>query len=127
MLSVLLLGRFGNSRARHLLAGALSTVHANVLRARIRSVLAVDVREMAAAITVPFLYLRASEDWIVPKSASVVIRELVPALQVIELSGPHMLLQTSPTAAAEAIEAFMEKVLLQKPLARNDKQWVKPD
>jgi pimeloyl-ACP methyl ester carboxylesterase len=120
MLSVPLLGWFGDSRARHLLAGALAMVNVNVLRARIQSVLTVDVREKAGAITVPFLYLQASEDWIVPKSASVAIRELVPALQVIKLSGPHMLLQTSPAAAAEAIETFVDMVL-QKPLVRKEK------
>jgi pimeloyl-[acyl-carrier protein] methyl ester esterase len=117
VLSVPLLGRFGNSRARRLLAGALAMVHANVLRARIRSVLTVDVREKVAAIKVPFLFLQASADWIVPKSASMALRELVPALQVIELSGPHMLLQISPTAAAQAIETFVDMALLQKPLA----------
>jgi pimeloyl-ACP methyl ester carboxylesterase len=115
VLSWPLLGRFGNSRARSLLADALSMVHANVLRSRIRSVLTVDVRAKAAAIKVPFLYLQASSDWIVPKSAAMAIRELVPALQVIELSGPHMLLQIAPMAAAQAIEAFVDLELLQKP------------
>ena len=42
VLSVPLLGRFRNSRTRRSLADALATVHANVLRARIRSVLTVD-------------------------------------------------------------------------------------
>ena len=108
VLSVPLLGRYGNSRSRRLLGSALAMVQADVLRARIRSVLTVDVREAAAAIKVPFLYLQASAHWIVPKSAAIAIRKLVPALQVMELSGPHMLLQISPTAAARAIEAFVE-------------------
>ena len=114
VLSVPLLGRYGNSRSRRLLGSALAMVQADVLRARIRSVLTVDVREAAAAIKVPFLYLQASAHWIVPKSAAIAIRKLVPALQVMELSGPHMLLQISPTAAARAIEAFVELALLQK-------------
>lgn len=117
VLSVPLLGRFGSSGARRALAGALAMVDANVLRARTRSVLAVDVRENAAAVKVPFLYLQASADWIVPRSASREIRELVPTLEVLELLGPHMLLQISPAAAAQVIEAFVDRTLLQKTLA----------
>jgi pimeloyl-[acyl-carrier protein] methyl ester esterase len=120
VLAVPLLGRYGNPPARRLLAGALAKVHAKVLRARIRSVLTVDVRQKAAAIKVPFLYLQASADWIVPKSAAMQIRALVPALEVIELSGPHMLLQISPTAAARAIEAFVDMTLLRKPRAQKE-------
>jgi sigma-B regulation protein RsbQ len=114
VLSIPLLGRFGSSGTRRLLADALSTVPTAVLRARIRSVLTVDVRDAAAAVKVPFLYLQASADLIVPKLACMSIRELVPALQVIELSGPHMLLQTSPRATAQAVEAFVDMAMLQK-------------
>jgi pimeloyl-ACP methyl ester carboxylesterase len=115
ILSLPLLGRFGNSWARRLLATALAKVHANVLRARLRAALTVDVREQVVAIKVPFLYLQASADWVVPKSASVAIRQVAPALQVVELEGPHMLLQISPNAAAEAVEAFVLAALLREP------------
>lgn len=114
--SIPLLGWFADSEARRLLAGAISMVHPDNLRARIRAVLSVDVRENTLAVKVPFLYLQASSDWIVPKSASVEIRELAPALQVVELLGPHMLLQISPGPAARSIEAFVNMALLQTPL-----------
>ena len=80
VLSIPLLGPFGNPEARHLLAKALSTVHASVLRSRIRSVIAVDVCEEATSVSVPCLLLQASMDWLVPKRAAKVIREMVPAL-----------------------------------------------
>jgi pimeloyl-ACP methyl ester carboxylesterase len=100
-----------------LLADALSTVSAGVLRKRLQSVLSVDVREEAAAVGVPFLSLRASSDWLVPKSASMTMRELVPALKVSEVVGPHMLLQISPKECARVIEAFIDETIVQKPLA----------
>jgi pimeloyl-ACP methyl ester carboxylesterase len=117
VLSVPLLGPFGNSGIRRLLANTLSTVSASVLRDRIRSVLTVDVREEAAAVEVPFLLLQASADWLVPRSASMVMRELVPALQVTKLLGPHMLLQISPRECAHAIEAFVDETILKVPPA----------
>ncbi len=114
VLSIPLLGRFGNAQTRRMLADALSTVRADVMRARIRSILMVDVQEAAAAVRVPLLYLQASADLLVPKSACMSIREFVPVLQVIKLSGPHMLLQTSPKAAAQAVEAFIDMAVLEK-------------
>jgi pimeloyl-ACP methyl ester carboxylesterase len=118
ILSLPLLGRFGNPEARRLLASALAKVHANVLRARLRAVLSVDVREHAANVKVPFLYLQASADWVVPRSASIEISQAVQRLQVIELDGPHMLLQTSPAAAAQAVESFVNAAMLNEPLMK---------
>lgn len=109
ILGIPLLGPFGNPQARHLLAKALSTVDASVLRSRIRSVIAVDVREEAASVAVPCLLLQASMDWLVPKRAGKFIRDLMPTLQVAEVRGPHMLLQVSPVACAVAIEAFIDE------------------
>jgi pimeloyl-ACP methyl ester carboxylesterase len=120
ILSLPLLGRFGSPEARRLLASALSKVHANVLRARLRAVLTVDVREEAAAVKVPFLYLQSSADWVVPKSASASIRQIAQGLQVVELDGPHMLLQVSPTAAARAVETFIDVALLREPPHRRE-------
>jgi pimeloyl-ACP methyl ester carboxylesterase len=117
VLSVPLLGPFVNSGTRRLLANTLSTVSASVLRARIESVLTVDVREEVVAVGVPFLSLQASADWLVPKRASMVMCELVPALKVTEVLGPHMLLQVSPKECARVIETFIDETILQKPLA----------
>ena len=111
VLSIPLLGPFGNSAVRQLFAKALSTVDASVLRSRIRSVISVDVREEAAAVKVPCLLLQASKDWLVPRRTANMIRERVPGLQVTEVLGPHMLLQISPVACVVAIEAFLNKTI----------------
>jgi pimeloyl-ACP methyl ester carboxylesterase len=115
ILSLPLLGRSGNLEARRQLSSALAKVHAHVLRARLRAVLTVDVREQAAAVKVPFLYLQASADRVVPRSASASIRQVAQGLQVFELNGPHMLLQISPISAARAVEAFVNAALRRQP------------
>jgi pimeloyl-ACP methyl ester carboxylesterase len=116
ILSLPLLGRFSHPRLRSLLSGALSKVRANVLRSRLRAVLSVDVREQLANVKVPLLYLQASADWVVPRSAAIEIAQAVQLLQVVELDGPHMLLQTSPVAAAQAVERFVSAAMLSEPL-----------
>jgi len=115
VLSLPLLGSFGNPAARQMFVNALSTVDASVLRSRIRSVIAVDVREEAASIKVPCLLLQASMDWLVPGRTANVIRERVPRLQVTEVPGPHMLLQISPAACVVAVEAFIDETIREKP------------
>ena len=64
-----------------------------VWKARLRAVLAVDSTTSLGRIQVPVLYLRASEDSVVFRSASEVISEHVWGAKIMEIEGPHFLLQ----------------------------------
>jgi pimeloyl-ACP methyl ester carboxylesterase len=68
-----------------------------VIRQRLRAVAEVDVRPLLARVEVPVLYLRASEDRLVPSPASAELAA-IPRLRVAEIEGPHFLLQASPSA-----------------------------
>jgi pimeloyl-ACP methyl ester carboxylesterase len=72
-------------------------------------VLSVDVSAVLPQIVVPVLYLRASEDRLVPRSASDALT-IVPQIRLTEIEGPHFLLQASPSAAAAAVEAFLSEM-----------------
>ncbi|NUN50110.1 MAG: alpha/beta hydrolase, partial [Candidatus Brocadiae bacterium] len=78
-----------------------------VLRARLRAVLAVDVRKEAAAIELPVLVLRATRDLIVPLAASRALLQCLPRATSIDLDGPHFLLQVASSAAAAELEKFV--------------------
>jgi hypothetical protein len=54
-------------------------------------------------------YLRASEDRLVPRSAS---HELsaIPRIRFADVEGPHFLLQAKPTAAAAHVQAFLREI-----------------
>jgi pimeloyl-ACP methyl ester carboxylesterase len=108
LLAWLLLGRFSTGVLKAALVRSLAQVSAPALRARLRSVLSVDVSEKFASVAVPTLYLRASHDRIVPPSASRLVLRLKPDARVVQLEAPHFLLQASPSEAASAVRRFIE-------------------
>ncbi|KFB66117.1 alpha/beta hydrolase [Candidatus Accumulibacter vicinus] len=108
LLSFFVLGRFSSPALRRSLAESLAQVSPSVLRARARAALLVDVSALLASVGVPVLYLRASEDRVVPESASQSVVALAPAAKVVEFQAPHFLLQVLPSQAAVVVREFME-------------------
>jgi len=109
-LSWALLGPFGSAALRASIAGAVRRVAPRVLRARLRSVASVDVSAMLATVRVPCLYLRASQDRLVPVGASVHIQAVLPQVSVVQINAPHCLLQAAPAEAAGVVSAFVREV-----------------
>lgn len=105
-ISRLLLGRFSTAALREALNQAISRVTPDVMRARLHSVLAVDVSTALMQVDVPVLYLRALNDWVVPASASAWVLQLKPNVRIADVDAPHCLLQTMPEAAAQHIKMF---------------------
>jgi len=110
VLSHMVLGRFSTGALRSALAHAVAQVSPAALRARLRAVLSVNVSAKLASVTVPVLYLRASHDRLVPTSASAQISRLNEHTRVVELEGPHFLLQVVPVEAAQVVGAFVREV-----------------
>lgn len=110
LLSRVLLGRFSTTALRSAFAEALAQVSLAVLRARLRSVLSIDVSTQLCATTVPTLYMRATRDRIVPLSTPRRILRLKPSTRIVEVEAPHFLLQAAPAEAARVIEEFMREV-----------------
>lgn len=77
------------------------------MRARLRSVLNVDRSAQLPRIEVPTVYLRATEDRVVPRAASLRIAELKPQVQVIDVAAVHCLLQVAPVEAAHLVLGFL--------------------
>jgi pimeloyl-ACP methyl ester carboxylesterase len=76
-----------------------------VIRARLKAVLKVDVREAARLMRQPLLYLRAAQDRVVPSTSAREIALARADAKILTLDGPHCLLQTAPRAAWQAIRA----------------------
>ncbi len=106
MLAHFLLGRHSTVELKAALAQSLVQVSAPTLRARMRAVLLVDVTVKLQSIHVPSLYLRATEDQVVPASVSRSIFRNLPSLKVVSIEAPHFLMQTAPEQVAIAIKAF---------------------
>ena len=110
ILEALLCGRFASPTLRNALGAALKEVSPSVLRARLAAAASVDVSKQLRAIQVPVLYLKASEDRVVPSSASELVVRGLSRGRVVELVAPHFLLQTAPQEAAAAVAKFMEEI-----------------
>ena len=89
---------------------AIKKVRPEVLRYCLQCVFACDERAAVSKISIPILYLRASEDRLVPRTASQEIASLKPETHVQEIPGPHLLLQANPKAAASAVLQFLESL-----------------
>lgn len=100
-------GWLAGAQMRAPIKAALAKVTSAALRARMRAVLAVDVRSRLAACEVPVLYLRAKRDLLVPPGAANVVASINPAAKVVEFDAPHFLLQTMPQEAAREVAAFV--------------------
>lgn len=102
-----MMGRFKTPVLQSKMKNALNKVSPNVLQERARSVLMMDVSKELKAATVPFLYLQATEDSIVPKSAADTFTRLAVRGSVDSVEGPHLLLQCKPEEALKKITDFL--------------------
>jgi len=110
LVSPLLLSSNRDKRISRALRIAAACVNARVWRARLRAVLDVDVSAELKSVEVPILYLQAADDRLIPPSAARFITEQVSSMEVLQIDGPHLLLQTRPHASAAAISAFMRQI-----------------
>ena len=59
-------------------------------------------------VKAPTLYLRATDDSIVSLRSSELILSLKPTIKIIDIQGPHCLLQTSPEQSLHCILEFLQ-------------------
>lgn len=89
---------------------AISSVKPEVLAARLRGVLACEVRPEMGQVTVPILCLQAKEDRLVSASCLDELRQIKPQITMVTLEGPHLLLQREPHKAAETVVRFLQSL-----------------
>ena len=125
LLAPLLLGRWSTSALKDSLRAALNSVAPQVLRARAQAALKAEVGALAQ-ITAPTLYLRASAERLMPANAAEKIRQGISQCQVIDIDGPHLLLQTRPNECAQVVNAFIRSNCLTPPASESGDQWPCP-
>ncbi len=102
-----LFGRWATAELRSRAKEAMARVSPDAVRARLREIARVDVSAELARVSVPILYLQASHDRLVPKSAADAVARIAPQASVVEIAGPHLLLQCAPKRCAETIREFL--------------------
>jgi pimeloyl-ACP methyl ester carboxylesterase len=89
---------------------AIRRVRPAVLAARLRQVFEVSAVDALPRIAVPVLHLVGSRDLLVGERGLLPMVGRVPDLSSLVLDGPHLLLQTRATQAADAVLAFPGRV-----------------
>jgi len=105
-----LLAGYSSPELRTLLARAHSRVPAAVMAQRVRTILTLDCTSELANCPVPVAYLRGSKDKVVPKRNWRQVLATNPVVREFIIPAPHLVLQTQPRAAAEAIMAFVQEI-----------------
>jgi len=108
LIGAFLLGRFASAPLREALRATLADVSTATLKARLGAALRVDVRSALSKVRVPVLYLRATQDRLVPRRCADAIAAAAAQTRIIDIEAPHMLLQVAPAAAAAAVRAFVD-------------------
>jgi pimeloyl-ACP methyl ester carboxylesterase len=97
------------------IAAANAPVRPDVLAARMRSVLTVDVRDELAKVKVPVLALRGARDRLIGAASARRMLAAKPDMEVATVDGPHLLLQVEPTASWRAVLPFISACLAAQP------------
>lgn len=117
LIAPFLLGASATDAMRRSLRAAVAQVPAAVMRQRISSVLEVDKSDLMRTVKMPILYLQAAQDRVVRPSAARLLAALAPQLQLVQIPGPHLLLQAAPAQAAHAVQQFLASLLQGPPRA----------
>lgn len=83
---------------------ALAKTPQATLSKRLKEVLTTDVTAQLGAIDVPMLYLHATKDWLIPAKMSLDFAS--HGAEVLDIEGPHFLLQAQGNKSAEKIADF---------------------
>jgi pimeloyl-[acyl-carrier protein] methyl ester esterase len=110
VLSWWLLGHWATPQLETALQNALLKVTPQVLRARAAIALRVKALAICHLISLPVLYLRATDDRLLSWHAGRQICEEIEHCTISDIEGPHLLLQTVPEACAHAIVEFASRL-----------------
>lgn len=105
-----LVGNYSTLKLSSLINQSLRSVAPAVLASRLKEVIRVDVTLELQRCEVPMLYLQGTQDYVVPASNLSRIQQLQPEVQSVRIKAPHMILQTQPVIAAEAISRFASQI-----------------
>jgi pimeloyl-ACP methyl ester carboxylesterase len=106
---ILLFGRYRSASLSQLLKDALGGVSNAVLSQRLLAIRDVDVSGQLRKLQVPLTYLQALDDRIVRPKESIAMAQIARHMSIVELEGPHCLLQASPALAGEIIYEFVRE------------------
>lgn len=105
----LMWGSASPQRAPAQMERAIADVSPAVIRHRIAALLAVDETAALGRIRLPTLVLKARRDRVISPAATQWILKTLPGAELMQIDGPHLLLQTRPAECAAVVQQFMHR------------------
>jgi pimeloyl-[acyl-carrier protein] methyl ester esterase len=103
-------GRWSTRELQALLVKSVRAVSANVLAHRVREAMGADELERFARLDIPMLYIRPSQDRLVSRATSAEMSRKNPVLRVVDVDGPHFILQAKPEECSAIATDFIDAV-----------------
>jgi len=85
-------------------------VPAPIMDARLGLINAVDVTADLKKLCLPCLFLKASDDRVIPASRLTDLIRHIPHLQVKTIEAPHFILQAAPEKCIQTIDIFLKRI-----------------
>ena len=86
----------------------INNINSKILFFRLFQIM--NLRDVTQKVTINSIYLQASNDYLVPKSAYVVFEKYIPNIHFHKVEGSHLLLQTNPRECVEIINKYLERI-----------------
>jgi len=90
-----------------LLKKSLTLTPPTIMAKRMSEGVKIDVRQDLKELKVPCIYIKAKHDKLVSSSASAEIKKINKSINIIEIDGPHFILQTRINACCAVIKKLM--------------------
>ena len=101
-------GRWGTHKLDASLAKATEIFPSDVLASRIHQVMKVNELEKFGSLEIPMLYIRPTHDRLVGRKVMTTMKATNAILEVVEMEGPHFILQVKPNECANTVTAFLK-------------------
>jgi pimeloyl-[acyl-carrier protein] methyl ester esterase len=110
ILEYFLVGRDAPRSVIQELRQVLRFVSPQVLSGRVREALNCDARNTLARTTVPLMYVQAMQDKLLGDSCVGEMKRIKPDIFIVQIAGPHLLLQREPQKVASAVTTFVQEL-----------------
>jgi len=89
-----------------LVKNTINNIKSDILYFRLLQI--INLKQVSQKISIESIYLQASKDYLVPKSAYNVFQKYIPNIHFYEVIGSHLLLQSNPKECIEIINKYLE-------------------
>lgn len=104
-------GKWSTRELNALLIKSVRAVSSKVLAYRIRTAMEADEVWLFTDLDIPMLYIRPSRDRLISSAAAKEMSRLNPLLSIVEVEGPHFVLQTKPEECSAIVAEFLDGTL----------------